>query len=110
MLNLLRMCLLNVLDMLIVLLWRFDKDRFLSRYHPQKMWRCCQSQSKGHRLSVRFALYYFLTSAIPPPILSLYDEFVKRTAPPVIEQPINKNNNRYIKTLFIYSPSILKIC
>ena len=74
--------------------------------HLQKMWRSFLNLSKGQCYRVHFERHcrYFLNchSAIPPPVLSLYDEFVKRTAPPAMEHPTKRKENRHIKNLFIF--------
>ena len=89
--------------MLIVPLWQFDMDWLKCHYHQQKKYRSFQSPSKVRHRQVRFALLrHFRQVTIPPPVLLLYDEFERRTAPPAMEQPINKKENRHIKNLFIF--------
>lgn len=104
MLNLLRMCLLNMLNMLVVLLLQFDKDYFPFHFHQQNQSHNFRYLSRGRCYPVRFELHHFLNchSAIPPPVISLTDIFERRTAPPAMEQPINKKENKHIKNLFIF--------
>ena len=107
--NLLKMCLFDMQARQAVPPCEFHKQLpqffrlFLPRPHYQRQLHSFRLLSKGQSLLGRFALHYFRHSTThPPPVLSLIQEFESKTAPPAMEQPTKRKENRQTKILFIF--------
>ena len=96
-----------MLNMQVVQLLLFDMPLpLIVRHRLQKKWHSFRLLSRGQSLSVRFWLIHFRKGSNPPRLLSLIEEFERRTVPPAMEQPtkrkaITLSKIRFILPLFI---------